>query len=71
MRIATGIALLMGCAAVALASPIAGPPMPAMAAKPKPTPKPKDDNTQLAVKVQSVGSCPVGFYNSFSRDLSD
>lgn len=54
MKITIEIALLMGSAAVALASPIAspdaGPPVP---------PMPKDDNEDLAVNVARVGNCPV------------
>jgi len=54
MRIAINIALLVGSAAVALASPIAcpdaGPPMPQ---------KLKGVNEDLAVNVASVGNCPV------------
>jgi hypothetical protein len=60
MRIMTEIALLVGTAAVALASPIAcpdaGPPMPPMPPMP---PKPKGVNEDLAVNVASVGNCPV------------
>jgi hypothetical protein len=60
MRITIKIVLLVGSAAVALASPIAcpdaGPPMPPMPAMP---PKPKGVNEDLAVNVASVGNCPV------------
>lgn len=62
MRIAVNIALLVGSAAVALASPIAcpdaAPPMPAGMMPPMPS-KPKGVNEELAVNVASVGNCPV------------
>lgn len=49
MRISVEVALLVGCAAVALASPIAGPPK---------SPKPKDED-EVGMMVAGVGSCPV------------
>lgn len=53
MRNVIEIALLIGSAAVALASPVGSP-----GAKP---PMPKDDNEDLAVNVAKVGNCPVRF----------
>lgn len=57
MKFTIKIVLLVGSAAMALASPIAcpdaGPPMPAM------PPKPEGVNEDLAVNVASVGNCPV------------
>lgn len=65
MRITVGIALVVGSAAVALASPVASPiasPAASPYAKP-PTPPmppmPKDDNEDLAGNVAKVGNCPV------------
>ncbi|KAF1926471.1 uncharacterized protein M421DRAFT_422805 [Didymella exigua CBS 183.55] len=55
MRITIEIALLVGSAAVALASPTAYPDSTSA--------KPKDDNKALAVKVTSVGSCPMSCWN--------
>lgn len=49
MRISIEMALLVGCAAVALASPIAGGPK---------SPQPKDED-EVGMMVAGVGRCPV------------
>ncbi|KAH6612151.1 hypothetical protein C7974DRAFT_419049 [Boeremia exigua] len=59
MKITIQIILLVGSAAVALASPVAGPP------KPKPPPMPKDDGLQG--QVSSVGQCPKDCWNEAAK----
>ncbi|KAJ8109533.1 hypothetical protein OPT61_g7390 [Boeremia exigua] len=57
MKITIELVMLMGSAAVALASPIAGPP--------KPPPKPKDDG--VGMMVAGVGKCPMDCWNEAAR----
>jgi hypothetical protein len=51
MRAKISIAILVGAAAVALASPVASPG--------PPKPKPMDDNKDVGDNVGKVGRCPV------------
>ncbi|KAJ4986815.1 hypothetical protein SVAN01_07742 [Stagonosporopsis vannaccii] len=57
MRISVELALLVGCAAVALASPVAGGPKP---------PKP-DDEDEVGMMVAGVGKCPTNCWNEAAR----
>ena len=66
MRITIEMVLLVGSAAVALASPLASPE----------PPKPKDDNEDVGMNVAEVGRCPVHttvdqYSTVFTDDLTD
>ena len=63
MRITISMVVLVGAAAVAIASPVASPG----------SPKPKDDDDDVGSNVANVGRCPVPtrYFQSMSSATDD